>query len=46
MIQIYGVPLKMMQKNFILVGHQSRNRGTEKEGAQFMKRSILNKKNR
>jgi hypothetical protein len=39
-IQIYGVPLKMMRKNFSLVG-TSKEKGTEKEGAEFMRRSVL-----
>lgn len=39
MIQIYGVPLKMMGKNFILVGTNQGKR-IEKEGAEFIKRSV------
>ena len=39
MIQIYGVPLKVMWKDFILAD-VNQEKGTEKEGAEFMKVSF------
>lgn len=39
MIQIYGIPLKVMRKNLTLAGSSQREKGREgTEGAECMKR--------
>lgn len=41
MIQIYGIPLKVMRKNLTLAGSSQREKGREgTEGAERMKRVL------